>query len=668
LLLEACLTTTQKAHGKIETGGFVDLLQRSGNPSGHMEAPVNRLPVQHVSNAIASLGMGARSHADGCSVLEKFASLLGTKGPQQDIVSSSARMKELTSLLSPTTGDDDVVLTVPSLDLRLTEGERGKNDILPEVGAHFSACDQNSATASTSAGGESRPNMAASVLSLVSDDQTVIELKAAQNIGKRTSWTRSTVGYASGAVGVNISDSFTTLLNSRLRAWTLLLLRHSLSTGSGESRTRLLSMLAADLQVKSIETEFKTLPLPDAAKGAKPKDSDVILPMLFQVTLHTTIQNQPENVTLRAPGTISGQSLALVPLFSNCLEIARPHSILFLQFAAIFDSGVGLKIVNVQLDTRVVLKSMLDQARISVMKAVASATDTAVPAMSAISKQAAANSPAAMDLSSKQRGLSSESPKRQTRQTMCVSSSGIDDANRLKKARTSALRLNSVLHGRSLAGRSPGASISHMNLSRPLDTTSGAIPHVRSVRFDHPIRAPKLNSELKPTPDPEKIRMAQTANKLKSFKSFGRPHAGDFGTGPRNATFGEFGFAGAWGRDGRLAAHPMPGQATAFDAMMENSSNGTTGSSGGVDKNATFDNLLLSSSSGNSSSMLMSSQMGNGMLNPFLRVDEAGSRSTVASGSALFARTNSASSNKSNGSSMPRTATALESLFMKKWT
>jgi hypothetical protein len=280
-----------------------------------MEAPVKRLPVQHASSAIASLGLGARSHADGCSVLEKFASLLGTKGRQQDIVSSSTRMKELTSLLSPSTGDDDIVLTVPSLDLRLTEGERGKNDILPEVGAHFSASDKNSGTASTSAGGESRPNMAASVLSLAPDDQTVIELKAAQNIGKRTSWTRSTVGYASGAVGVNISDSFTTLLNSRLRAWTLLLLRHSLSTGSGESRTRLLSMLAADIQVKSIETEFKTLPLPDAAKGAKPKDSDVILPMLFQVTLHTTIQNQPENVTLRAPGTISGE---LSSRFSKC--------------------------------------------------------------------------------------------------------------------------------------------------------------------------------------------------------------------------------------------------------------------------------------------------------------------------------------------------------------
>jgi hypothetical protein len=328
-----------------------------------MEAPINRLPAaqqqqqQHSSGGMAASGVismdissstvHSRSHTASCSVLERFAALLGSKGrPQQDIGASSSRIKELTSLLSSTVDDDDVVLTVPSLDLRLTEsGEKGPNELLPEVGAHAASATGTGASASdmkdgfsngdsTAAGfassssssslNSSRPHMAASVLSMapsltsssssestVADDQAVID-EAAQNIGKRTSWTRSTVGYASGAVGVNISDSFTTLLNSRLRAWTLLLLRHSLSTGSGESRTRLLSMLAADIQVKSIETDFKTLPLPDAAKGAKPKDSDIILPLLFQVTLHTTIQNQPENVTLRAPGTISGMSLCKV--------------------------------------------------------------------------------------------------------------------------------------------------------------------------------------------------------------------------------------------------------------------------------------------------------------------------------------------------------------------
>lgn len=261
-------------------------------------------------------------------MLERFASLLGTKrpNPSLDRVSSSTRMKELTGLLSPSTGDDEVVLTVPSLDLRLTEGEQGKNEVLPQVGAHAASTENPSAASasfsasSTSAAsiGEtlSRPNMAASVLSLASDGQAVVEPNAAQNIGKRTSWTRSTVSYASGAVGVNISDSFTTLLNSRLRAWTLLLLRHSLSTGSGESRSRLLSMLVANIQVKSVETTFKTLPLPDAAKGAKPKDSDIILPLLFEVNLHTTIQDKPEMVTLRAPGTISGRCFLYGCLYS----------------------------------------------------------------------------------------------------------------------------------------------------------------------------------------------------------------------------------------------------------------------------------------------------------------------------------------------------------------
>jgi hypothetical protein len=364
--------------------------------------------------------------------------------------------------------------------------------------------------------------------------------------------------------------------------------------------------------------------------------------------------------------------------------------------SAIFDSGTGLKKINVQLDTRVVLKSMLDQARIAVMKAVASATDTTVPAISELSRNVStvgvnkpvgvgsavgAASNAAFPLR-REPSLSTipEAAKRGSSFGLAQSSSSTsstdpDEANRLKKARTSALRLNSVLHGRSLGGRSASGASSSINLSTHRNntphsgvgnsnTSGSTIPQVRSVRFDHLIRAPKLTSELTPTPNPEKLRMAQTASKLKSYKSFGRPHAGDFGTGPRNATFGEFGFAGAWGRDGRLAAHPMPGQSNPFDAMLESGGGGSSSiASGGVDRNATFN---LSRNSG--SMMSMSSS------NPFLRPNgptAAGaapgfSTPAAASGAALLNRVNSSAHTASP--SMPRTATALESMFVKKWT
>jgi hypothetical protein len=270
-----------------------------------MEAPVNRSPQSSVvsTNTVTDADVAIKS-----AVLEKFTSLLGTKSHESG-VPTTGRMKEIASLLAPTTRHDEIVLIIPSLDLRLTDGEHGKNEVLPQMGEHARSLESDGSTSVTPPGGVSRPNMAASVLSLASDNVDVIEPMSAKNIGKQTSWTLSTLGYAAGAVGTNVTESFTTLLNSRLRAWTLLLLRHSLSTGSGESRSKLLSMLAANIQVKSVESKYRTLPLPEAAKGARPKDSDIILPLLFEVSLHISIQEKPEKVTLRAPGTISGKTI-----------------------------------------------------------------------------------------------------------------------------------------------------------------------------------------------------------------------------------------------------------------------------------------------------------------------------------------------------------------------
>jgi hypothetical protein len=125
---------------------------------------------------------------------------------------------------------------------------------------------------------------------------------------EETQWTKSTLVYASGAVSTNLVNSFSTRVDSRVRAWTLLLLKHSLSTGDSESRSRLLRILAAIIKVNSADITFKTLSLPDAASG-KPNEDEVILPLLFEAVLHITIQGRPETVTLRAPGTISGKLL-----------------------------------------------------------------------------------------------------------------------------------------------------------------------------------------------------------------------------------------------------------------------------------------------------------------------------------------------------------------------
>jgi hypothetical protein len=231
-------------------------------------------------------------------ILKEFASLLGAQSSNEDI---GIKFKSLYGLLSTQLDDDDVVLTLPSLDLRLSDSEVS---ILPEVGG-MSGFGSQRPDAKSSDNVE-RPTMAASVLNLATEGKANIEQKAAQNIGKQTSWTKSTLRYASGAVATNISESFIHLVDARVKAWTLLLLRHSLSTGDSQSRSRLLNMLSAKIKSGSVKTNFKTLPLPPSAAG-KPKEADVVLPLLFEANLEVSMQDKCESVLIRAPGTVSGK-------------------------------------------------------------------------------------------------------------------------------------------------------------------------------------------------------------------------------------------------------------------------------------------------------------------------------------------------------------------------
>lgn len=188
------------------------------------------------------------------------------------------------------------------------------------------------------------------------------------------------------------------------------------------------------------------------------------------------------------------------------------------------------------------------------------------------------------------------------------SGSSTESGPRLQKARSSALRLNSVLHHQTPGDGSAG------NLG---------IRKVRSVKWDTPTQPPRLGGAL--APSPKKPRKAINAAKLKSFKSFGRAHAEDFNSGPRNATFAEFARPQFWGRNGRLAAHPQPLQQGQGDLM---------GHTAIAERNATFD---LNRPMGSRSASL--------------------SRGPSSSGSS-----------SQLGSSIPRTTTALEMFVLKKST
>lgn len=242
----------------------------------------------------------------------QFANLLSTpsaavsKDGNRDAPASSQTDRvrtQLLSLISPQVSGQDVVLIVPSLDIQVpNEGGGGAAGPLPRVGET-----------------SQQPHDTVTVTAVEQQQQQQQQAEAAvaqQNdvTGGQTSWTKSTCSYASSAIATNISESFSRLVGSRMRAWTLLLLRHSLSTGDSGSRDRLLGILAASLKLKSTETRFLTLKLP-ASAAEQPKEKDVILPLLFEATVTIFGQDkQSEAIKLRAPGTISGKCAKLVLL------------------------------------------------------------------------------------------------------------------------------------------------------------------------------------------------------------------------------------------------------------------------------------------------------------------------------------------------------------------
>lgn len=226
--------------------------------------------------------------------------------------------------------------------------------------------------------------------------------------------------------------------------------------------------------------------------------------------------------------------------------------------------------MDIRLDTGAMLDSMVQQARMIVFKAVAKATSTA-------ESLAPQSKSGAIDTISEEE-ISSETSKTLSGFSSALNiSSGLgsdvahsphEPSHRLQKARSSALKLNNVLQGG--GGKSNGNNAS-------FDKTR----KTRSVQWDN--RMDILKVKPAGTPSPKRQRVADASARLRSFKSFGRPHAGDFGSGPRNATFGDFGRKPIWGRDGKLANRPAPVNPhyTTHDLL--------TGSDAPSSRNATFD-------------------------------------------------------------------------------
>jgi len=454
-------------------------------------------------------------------VVSKFASLIGTKSTSKLPAAASLVKtdpneeisRELLLCISKSVEPDAVVCTLPSLDMRKLDQDPDTN-VLPKVGEHFPM------------------QMEASVLhnaAEASAKAAQVEQKAAQTLGSLTSWTRSSVVYASKAISENAANSFSSLVESRVRAWTLLLLRHSL-TGDTHSRSRLLSMLESIIKVNSAQIGFKPLPLPAAVANMDKADDDpdVILALIVELDLNIAVHNKNTTVTLRAPGTISAN-----------FDRTDDNKI-----------GMGLTSIDIGLDTGILLESMVKEARMVVFNAVAKATSA--------SKSLSIDP----DLLKNSDGINAKMPSQL--------SSGFSSSLKLSASSAKFARIASsglLLSGRKEgqhqpAHRSMKAHSSSLKLNKVLSTAT--IQNSRSVQFS------SLDLKAKANVEPKRQKLATTA-RLTSFKSFGRPHAGDFGSdgGPKNATFANFGDSQKfWGRNGKLASKPRPMLPTETTEMM----------------------------------------------------------------------------------------------------
>jgi len=197
----------------------------------------------------------------------------------------------------------------------------------------------------------------------------------ASSLSTPTIWTRSSFPQAPPALLRSLSSSFSSLVDSRVRAWTLFLLRHSLSSGEKESRCHLLNLLAtrSSIGITATVTTFTVLNDVETVdrlreemrkkremvgdngkgkRGRKTEDCDMVLPVRFESVMDVSLQGRQLTVRFSAPGTIAANYHEDTTLITYAL---------------------------CKVDTKKLADSMVEQTRRVVFEAVASATSSSSP-------------------------------------------------------------------------------------------------------------------------------------------------------------------------------------------------------------------------------------------------------------------------------------------------
>lgn len=162
-----------------------------------------------------------------------------------------------------------------------------------------------------------------------------LEESAYINLGRPLSFTRTSAPYAPVVLLHSLSSSFSSLIQSHIKSWTIVLLRQSLKSGDKTSRKHLLKLLSIqnDLSINAMVTEFileehqidlKSNLLDQALKRResrikKMKEDgeieslfqmdycDLILPFVFKIAMDVSLYDEEVTVHLNSPGMCGGK-------------------------------------------------------------------------------------------------------------------------------------------------------------------------------------------------------------------------------------------------------------------------------------------------------------------------------------------------------------------------
>lgn len=183
--------------------------------------------------------------------------------------------------------------------------------------------------------------------SISSSNGSSLEESAALNLAMTVDLRKADIGCAPMALLANLCDSFTSLIDSRLRSSIQALVRQAHQQKDATLTRVLVGLLACSqspITASTVVTSFRTLPACEITPNC-----EVIMPLVMECVIDLKIFGNLETVTIVAPGTI---------------QTALANDLMILK-------------AEIVLDTLSFLQSMMKQARSAVRKAVATASSIA---------------------------------------------------------------------------------------------------------------------------------------------------------------------------------------------------------------------------------------------------------------------------------------------------